>query len=864
MTLFNVSLLSEVDVSGSLSVSAVSREDAEKQARSSHSRSQVRWEYAGQHIGAYTGPLSNIWAVKSSPYQFQVSLTSHISIGASQSIESESERGAFDKAKQFNSLGVLPWKFGGVGLQYSGQFSSIWSSPPAILPPAVRFFQEILEAVEPPEQLFAARAAEPGYLRLSISPDSASYGQLVSLQGSINPPVGPVSFYSRLSKPDPVQSPENLRFIEPTSAAWDGNSMWVSDSKTPKLSSFSFLGTSTQFQSIDLSPFGETGALHIAYDPFTRLVCWVGKSLILIDPETRRVVGRSSLPNQARRITFDGAGMAFCIVPASDSSEPDHIYNFVLSDIISGFPRSVLAKSIMSIVIKNDQYSSWMPDLYDISCDGRFLWATCKSVRTNDSSSAPALILKIDPEYFTIEKILLTKEPNFSPVSAFSIAVIPGSYGISKSIAFTGIYEDDSLDLHNFIARIESLGNPSSIKYQIIPGSSSRQGYLGAVWDGRTLWTCGSANPGSMYGSVYRTDFSSEIVQIPTVYAEDLSGLVWDGTSVWAVVKSDACMDDGTDTRGLIRFSGKESNKAVDMRVSNTVQGRDEPCIQRSSAPRLTRPDIGPNQVDTYNSSEPTLLGSSSVFSSSGIATLRTYGLPPGNQTLYCSYSEPDTEEIISSEIQYVVRRAVTTAVLSSINPVDNKSPVQLVVTVSSNSLTGSPTGLVDFFICLPGPNWTPLGKSNLVNDALSSHAILTIESLNIQTYQFIATYEGDSCFEQSTSDPYTLEVSLFHSMTSVLLDSVPISAEQFRIDGHVVDYLNRPAPLGKVVMSLDGTTFGPYDVDQAGYFQSDELSRETGQYVVQVNYLGDQSSDMIYDPSSNFISVTIPDESFK
>jgi len=129
MSLFNISLLTGIDVFGLLSISAASRSAAETEARLRHSRAQVRWTFQSQHIGAYVGGLSSVWAVDSEPGVFQVSLTARIPISAFVLIEAAYAQDAINEADTRNKSSTLPWKFGNVSLVYNGPYEKIWTIP---------------------------------------------------------------------------------------------------------------------------------------------------------------------------------------------------------------------------------------------------------------------------------------------------------------------------------------------------------------------------------------------------------------------------------------------------------------------------------------------------------------------------------------------------------------------------------------------------------------------------------------------------------------------------------------------------------------------------------------------------------------
>jgi len=138
MLQFLVSLLAEIEISGIINISAISKKEAEILARKMHSRTQVRWEYQGQSIGAYNGPHNRMWMVETNPNEFQVSLTDRISISSSLTILARNSQEAVEQAKEVHSQGLSSWTFGKVQIAYAGGYAKIWALPNnAPLPPSI-------------------------------------------------------------------------------------------------------------------------------------------------------------------------------------------------------------------------------------------------------------------------------------------------------------------------------------------------------------------------------------------------------------------------------------------------------------------------------------------------------------------------------------------------------------------------------------------------------------------------------------------------------------------------------------------------------------------------------------------------------
>jgi hypothetical protein len=122
--------------------------------------------------------------------------------------------------------------------------------------------------------------------------------------------------------------------------------------------------------------------------------------------------------------------------------------------------------------------------------------------------------------------------------------------------------------------------------------------------------------------------------------------------------------------------------------------------------------------------------------------------LPPGSTQLNVSFVPADATDYTNASAfvtQVVNSNATRTTLTSSANPSIYGQSINLMVTVSSTTGTGTPTGMVNF---LDGS--TPLGSGTLSGGATS----LPVK-LNAGSHSLTATYQGDINFTGSTSSPY-------------------------------------------------------------------------------------------------------------
>ena len=218
-----------------------------------------------------------------------------------------------------------------------------------------------------------------------------------------------------------------------------------------------------------------------------------------------------------------------------------------------------------------------------------------------------------------------------------------------------------------------------------------------------------------------------------------------------------------------------------------------------------------------------------------------------------------------------------STTVLNSVTPlsVAHGQPVTISATVTAQSGTGTPTGLVALMA-------TPAGKTLGVDlFPLSAGTVNgTTALLPGGTYSVTAHYGGDEVFGGSDSAPLQVTVGKENSATSASVVSpllAPSSSQTsvaygsiFFLRGDVTNSSFRacapdsqqtkvPCPTGTVSFSSNGKTLNTagYALNSLGYTEdqsSYSAFTSLGSYALQAQYSGDNS----FNPSSSSVNLTV------
>jgi sugar lactone lactonase YvrE len=219
------------------------------------------------------------------------------------------------------------------------------------------------------------------------------------------------------------------------------------------------------------------------------------------------------------------------------------------------------------------------------------------------------------------------------------------------------------------------------------------------------------------------------------------------------------------------------------------------------------------------------------VLNSSGVATLTTSSLTPGNHTIVANYAG-DGKASASSSVPLKISVLETTAVVlsSSADPATTLSPITLIAVVN-NSKVGVPTGTVTF-----SDGGTQLGTAIL--DATGT-AALNVAQLSAGSHNIVASYAGDVDNFAGTSPSLTQTVTL--RPTSVTLSGIPNSTtntQSVLLIGVV--HASGPTSASGTITFTQGTqVLGTVAIDQSGVGTL-AVVLQTGTNSIVATYAGD------------------------
>lgn len=198
-----------------------------------------------------------------------------------------------------------------------------------------------------------------------------------------------------------------------------------------------------------------------------------------------------------------------------------------------------------------------------------------------------------------------------------------------------------------------------------------------------------------------------------------------------------------------------------------------------SSPPASRRPT---GTVSFY--SDGVFLGTGVVTTVGGVsgvtsATFSTADLSIGTHSIAALYSG-DSNYLGSTSApinQQVIQGATVTTVATSGSPAIYGEPVTFTATVAPNTAT-PPTGAVTFF---DGSTGTNLGAGTLSTAGGITTATVSTSILTVGTHQIYATYNGDSIYPSSSSNPFDLtqQVDYIPTTTTIATSGSPSSYNQ-------------------------------------------------------------------------------------
>lgn len=858
MPFFNVSLLTNVEVSGAVQVPAPSAAAAEAAARLMHSRAQVPWAYRGQKIGAYTGPLDRVWALPSGePGSWSVQLTARVRLSVVvRGVEAKDERAAVAKAEAADARSVLPWAFGDVAIsQFSEGATNSWAvdapPPPPPEPERIPTVSE-LEAVPSPNYVGLYEAFNVRVTATRGVPQGDALIVVVEEHVSPPPPAPPQPPPLPVAEPEP---PVAASFADPVSCAYDpgdrdpnGAHVWVCGMGSPVLQKVQVaLSDSTPVASpwvvreVDLSalwggraglrPSAPVRAREVrAWGGYVFVSCHDSRLVLIVDPATDEVVGRCLLAKRARSVAFDGAGNFFAA--GADINDlpgiPDVVYKFSVAGVIAAWPDfgTPSAEWPASVVYGE---STVKPHVEEMTYGGGYLWFGTGSWQSGSYGG----IVRVDPSTGAMEyhafggghtgwlQMAVSFHGGFLWVTG---KANPGN-------SYLGDYE-------MFVAQLDPGDLPNPVKYVGLGAAQTNgQGDQGLVSDGASMWAVGSADSNSFLGAAFAVDESTgSVSQTPTDFSDSLYGCCFDGTSVWAVVRSNG---EGGPGPGLVRFNAASGE--FDYRVESGLppgrlalprpapgQGAPGPgpgsrarrlALEARRALRLPRFVAGMHMTPPYVLAQVTL-------DQDGRAQFMTADLEADTYTCVAQYlgaglydpSQSDPAVAVITEYPPGVRLS------ASPNPGVYGQPVFLRGTVHPGA-----TGNVTFYRRNDRPGRGPGLEPAIVRlgDALlnvSGYAEFVTSALPTGRVVLVCFYEGDIDNPPATSEDLVYHVSTNGTETALRAAVNPIGmGDTLRLIAAVtpavagppfpsgdVDFLLRPPSGPDVLMGTAAIGTGP------------------------------------------------------
>jgi hypothetical protein len=176
---------------------------------------------------------------------------------------------------------------------------------------------------------------------------------------------------------------------------------------------------------------------------------------------------------------------------------------------------------------------------------------------------------------------------------------------------------------------------------------------------------------------------------------------------------------------------------------------------------------------------------------------------------------------------------ATTTTLTSSANPSAFGQSVTFTATVTPNSGSETPTGMVTF---------TEGGATLGITSLSGGQATFTTSALSVGMHTIVATYGGDPNFIGSTSNNLTQTVNQEGSTTTITSSPDPSTAGQ-PVTFTIAVAPNAPGsgtPSGTVVLSLPKATLATLTLDSTGHATFTTSGLPAGNNSLNASYAGD------------------------
>ncbi|RNL65218.1 Ig-like domain repeat protein [Nocardioides marmoriginsengisoli] len=396
---------------------------------------------------------------------------------------------------------------------------------------------------------------------------------------------------------------------------------------------------------------------------------------------------------------------------------------------------------------------------------------------------------------------------------------------------------------------------PSSTSLSIAPNSTVYGEQV--TLSSHVTTTSGSGNPtGSVTFSEGGTVFGSAPVDGSGNASIDTSTIPVGTHAIVATYSGDDEYNGGASSPGTLTVAKADVDVQLTSSDTTTVSGESVNfgVSVGAQAPGSGLPD-GTVQlvIDGGNVGSPVAL-------TGGVANFDPVSsLLVGNHTVAVNYSGSGNFKSGSDSLSQVVSQADTTTVVT-VSPSPSSEDQLVTITANVGAVApggGAATGLVTFTA-----DGDPIGAGSLSPSSGGAKATLQTSTLAAGSHTIVATYEGDTDYAASESDPKSHTViagaAVVGTSTVVTSSQNPSTYGEFISFTATVTAEDSSAASGAVQFSIDGTDIGiPVEVGPDGTAQSPLVSSpEPGDHTVIAAFVGNPG----YSGSGDFLAQTVAD----